>query len=224
MITDDPGTPGNGNWEINVAATTRHGAFGSEHELPLLDINYGLGERIQLKYELPFVWARDHETGSRSGVGNPLFGIKVRFFDAGETGWQVSTYPQYETHSFASHSARRGLADENSALFLPFEFARAFGRFSANFEVGREFRSRDTDEWAGGLVIGHEWNARFEGLAELHARASEGFEQSALVLNFGTRIAIADLGVMLISAGRDLHNHLEDEASFSGYVGWQITL
>jgi hypothetical protein len=53
MITDDPGTPGDGHWEINLAASARHSATTSEGEVPLLDVNYGLGERIQLKYEVP---------------------------------------------------------------------------------------------------------------------------------------------------------------------------
>ncbi len=51
MVTDDPGTPGSGNWEINIAAL---GAFSSSQQLiqtPYFDINYGLGERLQLKVE-----------------------------------------------------------------------------------------------------------------------------------------------------------------------------
>jgi hypothetical protein len=43
MITDDPGTPGDGHWEINIAATGRHASSFTEAELPLIDINYGLG-------------------------------------------------------------------------------------------------------------------------------------------------------------------------------------
>lgn len=224
MLTDDPGTPGNGNWEINLAATHRHGDFGSAHELPLLDVNYGLGDRMQLKYEVPWVWIHDKESGSRSGVGNPQFGLKVRFIDSGPTGWQVSTYPQLQTRSFASSSVRRGLAEDRTSLFLPFEFARALGPFSASFEVGRELRSRAPDKWAGGFVLGHEWKSRIEGLAELHLRGTDRFERSALAMNVGTRIGVRDLGVLLASAGRDLHNRLDERASLFAYVGWQTLL
>src|SRR5690242_14707903 len=55
MRTDDPGTPGNGNVEINLAVTSDRRADERVLEAPLVDINYGLGERIQLKVEVPFV-------------------------------------------------------------------------------------------------------------------------------------------------------------------------
>src|SRR5689334_7895346 len=57
LVTDDPGTAEKGTWEINLASTyeERHGQ--SAAELPLLDFNYGLGERVQFKYEVPWVFA-----------------------------------------------------------------------------------------------------------------------------------------------------------------------
>lgn len=39
MITDDPGTPGSGNWEINLAAVTSHTAGQTDYQLPLADFN-----------------------------------------------------------------------------------------------------------------------------------------------------------------------------------------
>src|SRR5215470_14934711 len=60
MITDDPGTPGPGNWEINIAATAAHWGRIVEGEWPLLDLNYGVGSRIQLKYEVPWVTQHEH--------------------------------------------------------------------------------------------------------------------------------------------------------------------
>ncbi len=55
LITDDPGTPGDGNWEINIAFTTKKRRTVRSYETPILDINYGLGDRIQLKYEVPWL-------------------------------------------------------------------------------------------------------------------------------------------------------------------------
>jgi len=51
LITDDPGTPGDGKWEINVAFEAEKRGTQRSYAIPLLDINYGLGDRIQLKYE-----------------------------------------------------------------------------------------------------------------------------------------------------------------------------
>lgn len=51
LETDDPDTPGAGRWEIN-AATTLEKRRDVWEWTPLLDINYGIGERVQLKLKL----------------------------------------------------------------------------------------------------------------------------------------------------------------------------
>jgi len=50
LLTDDPDTPGPNHWEINVATTSENAAHEWEFGTPLLDINYGVGDHIQLKY------------------------------------------------------------------------------------------------------------------------------------------------------------------------------
>jgi hypothetical protein len=223
MITDDPGTPGDARWEINLAATGRRDVNDSLGELPLIDINYGIGETIQLKYEVPWVVLHKEGSNSRSGLGNSLLGIKWRFYDAGDTGWQISTYPQLEFRNPGSDSAARGLAEDSTTVLLPFEFMRTFASVAVNFEVGREFPSHGEDAWLGGLVIGHEWGEAFEAMAELHAEASESFDRSAVAANLGARFAVGERGTLLVSVGRDLHNNLDEKASIFGYLGWQLT-
>jgi hypothetical protein len=51
--SDDPDTPGNGHWEINLGFIGERGPFGGSYETPDIDINYGVGNRLQLEYELP---------------------------------------------------------------------------------------------------------------------------------------------------------------------------
>jgi len=41
MVTDDPDTPGNGNWEINLATSGSHSSGRWEIAAPDADINYG---------------------------------------------------------------------------------------------------------------------------------------------------------------------------------------
>ena len=48
MITDDPGTPGNRKWEINLAVTFEHRPNETSYDSPGIDLNYGVGEHIQL--------------------------------------------------------------------------------------------------------------------------------------------------------------------------------
>ncbi len=48
MITDDSGTPGSGRWEINLATAFEHRAGGSSFDVPAIDLNYGIGNHLQL--------------------------------------------------------------------------------------------------------------------------------------------------------------------------------
>jgi hypothetical protein len=48
LITDDPGTPGPGKWENNIAIAWEHRGDETSFDLPAIDLNYGVGERIQL--------------------------------------------------------------------------------------------------------------------------------------------------------------------------------
>src|ERR1700677_4808860 len=88
FITDDPGTPGNRRWEINLGWTDQRTPGSTEFGLPLLDANYGLGDRIELTYESPWAILRESGEPTRAGAGDSLFGFKWRYYDAGEKGWQ----------------------------------------------------------------------------------------------------------------------------------------
>jgi hypothetical protein len=90
--TDDPDTPGNRNWEINIGLVGARNPGAGSYQLPDLDINYGLGDRIQLKYEIPFALqetrpqpgtATDPATPGLvvGGVGASYPGIKWRFYE-----------------------------------------------------------------------------------------------------------------------------------------------
>jgi hypothetical protein len=125
LFTDDPGTPGSGNWEVNVAMTLDRTAFLSTWGTPLVDANYGWGERVQLKLEMPWVVESD-DLGTRGGVGNPLFGVKWRFLDEDSAGIAVSTYPQFG-FNLASSSADRGLVEREASFLLPVSAVKTVG-------------------------------------------------------------------------------------------------
>jgi len=82
--TDDPETPGNHHWEINFGFIgDRNPAAGAYQ---VLDINYGLGDRIQLKYEIPIAIEETRPQPEQNGqviggLGESLLGIKWRFYE-----------------------------------------------------------------------------------------------------------------------------------------------
>src|SRR5690242_6390492 len=76
--SDDPDTPGNNNWEINTGLIGERNAFSGSYQLPDVDLNYGLGHRIQLKFEIPLAATETRGDANHlaAGLGNSLLGVK----------------------------------------------------------------------------------------------------------------------------------------------------
>jgi hypothetical protein len=98
--TDDPETPGNRHWEINFGWIGDRNPAAGSYQVPDFDINYGLGDRIQLKYEIPIAieeirpqpatQTEPSEPGHvLGGLGESLMGIKWRFYEhhPGDNWW-----------------------------------------------------------------------------------------------------------------------------------------
>jgi hypothetical protein len=224
MITDDPGTPGPGKWEINLGWTDQRTAGATLYGLPLLDANYGIGDRIEVTYEAPWAVLRDG-SGSRSGPGNSLAGAKWRFYDAGEQGWQASLYPQLTFLDPGSHGDRRGLADSETTLLLPAEVARDLGPVALNFDFGHVFSSKAGDDsWMGGVILGHELRKGWELDVETHVNADNRLDRAEWIINAGTRIDLSEHVTLMAALGRDLANQLGPKASLLSYLGFQFRL
>lgn len=222
MLTDDPGTPGDGKWEINIAALSDHAGDTTTYQLPLLDLNYGVGDRIQLNFQVPWLLQRKRGQDGVSGLGASLVGLKWRFFDAGEDGWQVSTYPHVESRFPA---ARASLSEPGVSYLLPLEFGHKVGDYAVNFEVGRWLRPRpQADSWIAGLAVGRELRKGLELIAELHDEHDAHSARHELALNFGARWAWSDRYTLLVAAGSDLHNGFGPKDSPLTYLGLQVNL
>ena len=95
LITNDPDTPGNGNWEINLAVAGAHSHTGWDVAAPDLDVNYGLGDRIQLSVHMPWNHQRlDHEQW-QSGAGPVELAVRWRFVDEEQAGFSMAIQPHW---------------------------------------------------------------------------------------------------------------------------------
>lgn len=172
LVTDDPGTPGPNNWEINVAFTSESSKEEKRVELPFLDLNYGLGERIQLKYEVPYVISKNEEQDSKnSGIDRSTAGVKWRFRDKKKTegeakpegfekveggedgGVALSTYPQYTFKSPVAESVRLAEGTTSHEFFLPVEAEETFGKWDFNQELGYRWLEQNTSLFAAGFAL-----------------------------------------------------------------------
>jgi hypothetical protein len=228
LLTDDPGTPGNRNWEINIASTQFFSPGENEIETPLLDINYGVGDRIQLKYEIPYLLDQDEGEPYRSGLGNSLLGVKWRFYQqSDEKGWKISTYPQVELNN-PDHSAPRGLVDRGPRFLLPVEITKVFGPIEVNFEGGYWWTQKDEggNERILGLAVGHQFTKRFEGLSEIYDDVVLGGTARSTTFDLGGRYEFREGLLLLFMAGRRIigSGPVNGQPSLIGYFGLQIQL
>jgi hypothetical protein len=223
-ITNDPGTPGNGNWEINLGSMSTVSGGVTSWQLPQIDLNYGLGDRIQLTYEIPYVVQTASGAPSASGWSNAYPGIKWRFLDQGEGGWQMSTFPQLETAGSVS-AQRRGLAEDGPRLLVPFEVARSVGPLDLDFEAGYYFPLHDhgSEERILGFVAGHKFSQRLELDAELYNDHAMGALPNYTTLDVGGRYRLGRGFILLFMAGRSIANS-SGQVDFMSYVGIQILL
>ena len=76
MITDDPGTPGNGKWENNFAIAFEHRPGETAYDVPAIDLNYGVGEHIQLTLQTGPVLLKRSGHGLIGGLGGTEAAVK----------------------------------------------------------------------------------------------------------------------------------------------------
>jgi hypothetical protein len=221
LLTDDPGTPGNGNSELNIAFTLERFRHESLYEAPLLDFNYGVGERIQLKIELPWLLKHENPGPDASGLGNVLLGFKYRFLDHDKSEVDVSFYPQAEFRTTA-HSRRTGLVGEGLSLLLPVQAAREFGPIGINVELGYLLAEEEEDAWVWGVALSHDLVEGLEILGEIHGVTGTRFDRGELVWNIGARIKLNDLNTVLLSVGRGIRGESREEPSLLIYLGLQF--
>ncbi|HEX7287624.1 MAG TPA: hypothetical protein VF532_15660 [Candidatus Angelobacter sp.] len=219
LRTDDPETPGNRNWEINLGATSEVLRTATDAELPIADFNYGWGNRTQIKLEIPLLVRFSHGT-IQSEAGDGKVGVKWRFLGQDKHGVNVSTYPQM---SFNVPGPQR-LVDSGMQLLLPLEISRSFGRFSADAEFGFNLQQTGGNELILGLAMGYEATKRLELLGELHSVPTVSFSANESVFQIGGRQKLSQHYVLLFAAGRGIPGSTGNQPGFIAYAGLQILL
>jgi hypothetical protein len=220
MITDDPGTPGNGHWENNIAIAFEHRPNEISWDLPAIDLNYGVGEHIQLTLQGGPVLLKRSGHGLLGGLGGTEAAVKWRFLDEEKSGFDASMFPRV-IFNITQSSVRRGLAEHGTHFQIPFEVAKTFGRFHADAEFGPLASTLGRSEWIYGIVGGVEVAKTTMLMAELHGTSRMNFTRDVLTVNFGLRHQLTEARILIASIGHELRD--PDQArSFIGYLGVQL--
>jgi hypothetical protein len=221
LLTDDPGTPGNNNWEVNLGYTSDRQSADNYYEAPILDMNYGLGDRVQLKYEMPFVCNSTNNGPLLSGPGDSKFGVKIRFLQNEKIDLNISTYPQLEINN-TQNSVRRNLVYQGPQFLLPIEATKKIGPVDVDLEVGRWF-TQQHNYWIAGLALGHQATRRLEVLAEVYSDGDPMGERDN-TFDFGGRYRLNRNALVLFMAGRSFSPPSSGQSQLIGYIGIQFQL
>jgi hypothetical protein len=223
FYTNDPGTPGNLNWEINLAYMPFFYSHQSVSHTPDLDINFGVGNRIQLTYENAWLRVQNPSSATQFGLGQSNFGVKWRFYDAGESGLNISVFPQLFVNN-PDDAVRRGITPASDTFLLPFEFTRRFGPVGVDYEIGYQFVHQGPDGWLSGLVVGHDFTSSLEGDMEFYSQGTFHPSESQPTIGLGARYKIHRPVILLLMVGRSLESARPNQSYFVGYFGLQFLL
>ena len=237
-----PAPPGNHHWEINFGWIAKHNPGQSYYEMPDVDMNYGWGDRIQLKYELPMAVDTDPNNTTHASLGESLLGIKWRPYEhhrAGEPksdenmNFSLGTYPQVSINNPTS-SVRRGIVETGPQYYLPMEFTAKLDSSALEWRGRPLDRQRSVpSRWGRGLIVGHEFNDRTELYTEIYDlqdinRIGSEPKQRDLTADLGGRQTLDRAGHLrlLFMGGRSIQavTRQNSEPNWIAYVGFQLLL
>ncbi len=230
LITDDPDTLPTGRFELNTAYTLRLSARDAEtggrtweHAAPLFDLNYGLSEGVQIKFEAPLaVLDPSGREGARAGLGDLSVASKLRLVNEQEFPLSISSYPAV---GVPLGSRRRGLGAGSPSLTLPVEAGRHLlaDTLFVYAEVGyeRRFAREENDRWFTGLAAEYEVA---EGLVLCgEVRRDFGLRGSPddSLFNLGFKWTLSASATLIGSAGRSFDPSPDAGAALRVYLGVQ---
>jgi hypothetical protein len=241
FLTDDPDTPGNRHWEINVGFIADHNPGDAYYQTPDFDFNYGLGDRIQLKYELPIASHTDEHNVTDTGLGESLLGVKWRFYEhrrpdapAGAddaVNFAIGTYPQLALNNPTS-AVRRGIVYPGPQFLLPFVANGRWGPVQLDGEAGYWFSNRNApNSWILGMIASHDLTEKTELAIEIYdqqdANSVAGVpKQRETIFDIGGRQALdkSNSVLLLFMGGRSLQSvtRLNGQPDWVAYVGIQL--
>jgi len=221
--TNDPGTPGNRNWEINLGYMSFLYNGSSTTHVPDVDIYYGVGDRIQLTFENAWLRVKNGAGAVDYDLGQDQLGVKWRFYDNDKEGLGISIFPQVSINN-PDRSVQRGVVPPGASFLMPVEFSKKLGPVDVDWEVGYNAVHLGPDGWLAGLVVGHEMSKKLELAAEFYGLGTFHNSNGQQTLGAGARYKLRPPFVLLLMAGRSVAPARNGQPFFVGYFGMQFLL
>jgi hypothetical protein len=228
FVTDDPEPAELGHYEINIAAIGSFTSGGRQGSLPDIDANYGAAENVQLHLGIQNGYAGTTGRSTRYGYGDTELGVKYRFVEEDEGGWQpqIALYPNLE---IPTGSRTKQLGTGEVRAFLPIWLQKSAGPWTGFGGGGYWINppNGDTAEknyWFAGAGLLRRLDDKWNLGGEIYWQSPNGEEiATGAAFNLGGEYDIDETYHILFSAGRNL----EDPSRFnrlSFYLGLQLIL
>jgi hypothetical protein len=240
MLTDDsgvPGTtkgennaPGRGKWENNLALEFIGSKNDYAKSFPIVDLNYGIGSRIQLKAE--FTWVAEKGEKLANKFDNLTLGFKYRIIDGSEEEFSLSVYPQ----PIISFNPAEPGKSVDFGITLPFAINKEISEIGVNVQAGYQILGKKSELFFG-LCIDHDFGKHLTLLAELHTTIGRTpdidatgedavYFKAGTFINIGAQIKLSEEYNILAGIGKDIESprFSSGEANFYGYIGFQFLM
>ena len=215
LMTDDSGVPGDGKWENNIGFAFQGNNEKNVVEGPIIDLNYGLGDHIQLKYEMG--WSAEKGEPLANHLDAAVLGLKYNFSDGTDDGLEFSLYPQ-TIFAFNNESGKK----VEFGFILPAAVSKEYPGINFSVQAGFQILANETGGFYG-LMVGREFGEKFGLMAELHgvfAKAHnisdagvehEFFFNQETFVNLGAAFKISETISILGAFGRKLNSAADAE-------------
>ena len=219
FLTDDPEPVDVGHWEAYLASQFAFVRDETSGTAPHLEINYGPIADVQLHLIAPFEYVKAEGEGSSYGFGDMEVGIKYRFFEDEERGFQIGTFPLVE---IPTGNQSRGLGNGEPQVFLPLWLQKSWGPWLTYGGGGFWYNPGPGNRDYGflGWEVQRELGDHFTlGTEIFYQTPDTEHGESEMGFNVGAIVNVTDHHHLLLSAGRDIAG--PNTASF--YVAYQLT-
>lgn len=222
LLTDDPDTPGPRHWELNVSFISLKTAAGVSTDTPRFDLNYGVGKRIQLKFEAPVLVVNPEGEPTETAAGTAAAGVKWRFLGQEGRTLAWSVYPQFE-FNLGSSASSRGLVEPGWRLVLPTEITLELGKFEINTEMGYERSQHGDNTFILGAATEASIKKKLELLLEGYREQTSG-QPAVVIINAGARQHLTRQLTLLFAIGRGVGKFTDERPDWLVHLALQFNL
>jgi hypothetical protein len=221
FFTDDPEPVELHHWEINFGTMDFHSSGDWNGFGPLLEVNYGAIEDVQLHIIAPFAYDKPSGEHGHYGYGDTELGIKYRFLHLEDKGFSAGLFPLVELPT-GNHD--QGLGNGKTQLFIPLWLQQEWGKWTTYGGGGYWFNpgyDNNRNYWFMGWELQRKITDAFTVGAEIyHTTSQTEGESSQTNVGLGIIWDLSETYHIIASAGHSVQGPSE----FQGYFALQITL